>query len=193
MVSEAEADAVLLELVRDRDEAAMAMLYDRHGRLLYSLIRRIVGDNTDAEEVMQDTFLRIWDHAGTFDRSRGTALAWMVAIARRLAIDRTRSKGYSARKKEVDMDAVGENPGASDTYEQEAQLIDDEHRRTVSGALSTLDEAHRDVIELAYFEGMSHSRIAEQLALPLGTVKTRIRSAMQSLRDHLRSFRDAES
>ncbi|GAB4329329.1 MAG: sigma-70 family RNA polymerase sigma factor [Candidatus Zixiibacteriota bacterium] len=191
--SDAAADAVLLELIRDRDEAALGMLYDRHARLLYSLIRRIVGDLTDAEEVTQDAFVRIWEQAATFDRSRGTALGWMVAIARRLAIDKTRSRSYSARSKEVELTDGHHNPGHNASATQEDALIAKEERVTVGSALSALDAQHRDVINLAYFEGLSHSGIAERLQIPLGTVKTRIRSAMKILRDQLRTHREQDS
>lgn len=191
--SDAAADAVLLELIRDRDEAALGLLYDRHARLLYSLVRRIVGDVTDAEEVTQDAFVRIWEQAATFDGARGTALGWMVAIARRLAIDKTRSRGYSARSREVELTNGHHNPGHHDPASQEDALIAKEERTTVDSALSTLDEQHRDVIDLAYFEGLSHSGIAERLQIPLGTVKTRIRSAMKILRDQLRAHREQDS
>ena len=180
---ETDADATLLELIRDRDEAAMAKLYDRHARLLYSLILRIVDDATDAEEVMQDTFLRIWNQAATFDPSRGAAVAWMVTIARRLAIDRTRSRGHAARRREVSLAASANNPGATVQGDQEERMTREADAHAVNQALRTLDASQRDVIELAYFEGLSHGRIAERLQLPLGTVKTRIRSAMKTLRE----------
>ncbi len=191
--SDAAADAVLLELIRDRDEAALGMLYDRHSRLLYSLIRRIVGDVTDAEEVTQDAFVRIWDQAATFDRSRGTPLGWMVAIARRLAIDKTRSCGYSARSKEVELQNGHDNPGHNASTPQEDAVIEQEQSQAVGNALSVLNKDHRDVIDLAYFEGLSHSGIAERLQIPLGTVKTRIRNAMSALRDHMQGHRESDS
>lgn len=182
---EADADATLLELIRDRDQAALAKLYDRHARLLYSLILRIVEDRTDAEEVMQDTFLRIWNQAGTFDPSRGVAAAWMITIARRLAIDRTRSRGHAARHREVTLEASANTPGTTVTPDHEARMEKEAQAQSVNQALGTLDSSQRDVIELAYFEGLSHGRIAERLQLPLGTVKTRIRSAMKNLRERL--------
>ena len=105
-------DAGLLERVAGRDESALAALYDRHGRLVYSLVLGMLGNIDDAEEVTHDVFYRVWEKAGTFDPRRGSGQAWLVTLARRLTIDRTRSKQHKARGRSVPIDAIGESAAA---------------------------------------------------------------------------------
>lgn len=169
------ADELLLELVKAKNEAALAMLYDRHGRLIYSLVLRVVGSVAEAEELTQEVFLRLWDSAASFDPARGSLPAWLSVIARRMAIDRIRSKKFKARKQEVPLDER-EPAETVGTFNSPP---------AVSGAkraLGTLSAEHQRLIEMAYFDGLSHSKIAERLGTPLGTVKTRLRQAVNELR-----------
>lgn len=180
---EAGADEILLDLIGEGDEAALARLYRNRSRMIYSLALSIVRDNLDAEEVTEEVFFRVWKNAGEFDRARGSALAWVTTIARRMAIDRTRSKEYKGRMREVDFDKVPAGDGDNSTSMTVG--VDPEagaEARRVKEALDQLGDSHRQLIHLSYYEGLSHSKIAERLDTPLGTVKTRIREAVIQLR-----------
>jgi len=166
----------LIERVAAHDERAVAELYDRHSRLLYSLILRILRDAGDAEEVLQEVFVALWTRVQTYDPSLGAPVAWLVRIARNRAIDRLRASVVRARA--VDSAPVEVLPPP--TPEENATIA--QERRTVVEALAALSSEQRVLIEGAYFLGLTHSELAERYRLPLGTVKTRIRSAMQTLR-----------
>jgi len=181
-------DRLLLQLIREGNEAALASLYDRHSRLIYSLILRIVGRVADAEEVTQEVFLKVWHNAESFDSSLGTPLAWLTTVARRLAIDRTRSRPYKAQKSETGLEILeidsraGLEPRSAPSWMGSTDRV--EHR-TLFSAVERLSEEHRQVIELSYFSGQSHAKIAERLGCPVGTVKTRLRQAVAQLRSIL--------
>jgi RNA polymerase sigma-70 factor, ECF subfamily len=178
-------DAELLERVRQRDETALAELYDRHAGLVLSVALRIVGDRELAEEVLQDTFLRCWQHAGSFQSLHGSVVGWLMGITRNRAIDLLRSRQHKARQREQgtlpEADVLG-TQGAPD--EAEAVLV----RQAVAGALADLSLSQRQVIELAYFGGMTQTEIARATGEPLGTVKSRTRIAMEHLRGSLRPW-----
>ncbi len=181
-----DGDEILIRLMAEGDQAALGMLYEQRGRLIYSLVYRMLGDTADAEEVTQDVFLRVWNNAGRFDAKQASALGWIVAIARHMAIDRMRSRGASARKKEQSIDRTGVGETVADERDDPAALAEQsEMAAFVTGALDTLGDDHRQVIDLSYYEGLSHSKIAERTGVPLGTVKTRIRSAIDQLRNLL--------
>ncbi len=175
------ADEVLLRLLREQNEAALALLYDNRSRLVYSLALSIVGNVSDAEEVTQEVFFRVWQKADTYDVARGSALAWITTMTRRLAIDRTRSKHYKSRGREISLDVSGDRHVHGGVVGS-ARLLDDLQARQVVKALDQLDGHHREVIQLSYFEGLSHARIADHLDTPLGTVKSRLREAVSHLR-----------
>jgi RNA polymerase sigma-70 factor, ECF subfamily len=177
-------DGELLQRIRARDEAALAALYDRYAGLVFTLAMRIVGERELAQEVMQDTFLRCWNGAETYQATRGNVASWLLGIARNRAIDLLRSRQHQARLREStplpDPDRGGDVAGEHDTGELVAT------RQTIVTALGALPAAQRRVIELAYYGGLSQSEIARQLGEPLGTVKSRTRSAMDHLRNLLR-------
>ena len=167
----------LLDSITAGDQAALALLYDRWGRMVYSLSLSIVRDTSDAEEVTQDVFLRIWNNAEHFDLELGSVAGWLSVITRRLAIDRTRSRMYRASTREVKPDSDTEYGSATSAVVSERV-----EGREVLEALGQLENRHREIIHLSYFEGLSHSRIADRLSMPLGTVKTRLREAINHLR-----------
>jgi RNA polymerase sigma-70 factor (ECF subfamily) len=172
------ADIALLGRVTARDQAALTELYDRHSRLLFTLIVRIVRDRAEAEEVLQEVFLAVWTKAATYSAALGSPVGWLVRLARNRAIDHFRTSRVVARTLEsVEAPPIGDNP-------EEAASRSEESRR-VRNALDTLPDEQRALIELAYFRGMTHSELAEAFALPLGTVKTRVRAGMQALRQQL--------
>jgi len=179
--SQAE-DAACLERVAAGDQAAAAGLYDRHSRALYSLILRIVGDETEAEDVLQEVFAQAFRQASRYDASRGAVAAWLLMMARSRAIDRLRARRtrVEGRTGEVTLD---EMPDAQPSVA--SVMLSDEQTRSVQRALGELPLLQRMAIELAYYEGLSHSEIAERLEEPLGTVKTRIRLGLLKLRDVL--------
>ena len=176
-------DRYLIQLIMAGSEAALEILYNRHGDLIYSLVLRILGNVMDAEEVTQDVFLTVWAKSKSYSPSRGRVRAWITAIARNRAIDRVRSKQHKIITRQVSLDeanlansdvGAGDDP-SSDTASEGTTKI-------VGRALSRLSDVELKVIELAYFEGLTHSDIAARLGLPLGTVKTRLRRAVTRLR-----------
>ena len=177
------ADTDLLDRVRGRDEAALAVLYDRYAGLVLTVALRVVGDREIAEEVMQDTFLRCWTGIETYQASRGHVAGWLMGIARNRAIDQLRSKQHRTRLRE--RTAL---PGPDDAFQpsnpDETEAI--VTRQAVMAALAGLSRAQRQVIELAYYGGLSQAEIAREIGEPLGTVKSRTRSGLDHLRSMLR-------
>jgi RNA polymerase sigma-70 factor (ECF subfamily) len=175
---DAQIDIQLLERIVARDEDAVAGLYDRHHRLLFGLILRILRDRSEAEEVLQETFVLVWTRAETYNVSLGSPAAWLVRVARNRAIDRLRAN--SVRLRAVESAPM---PQAVESPESRASLS--EQQRAVTRALAALPADQRELIEQAYFLGLTQSELAERFKLPLGTVKTRIRTGMQTLRQRL--------
>ena len=172
----------LVERVAAGDQAALAALYEATNRLIYSLVLRVLGDMSSAEEVLIDVYTQVWRQAASYDANRGAPLAWMATIARSRAIDRLRSGWQDQRRKES-LDVLGDAPANADNPEETAAAS--ERQRFVREALNLLTPEQRQVIELAYYSGLSHSEIAEKLNQPLGTVKTRTRLGMMKLREAL--------
>ena len=179
-------DGALLQRIVAHDTAALAELYDRHSRLLFGLTLRIVRDRAEAEEILQEAFVRVWTRAETYDPQLGGPLPWIVRLARNCAIDRLRARRSRAP---VDTPASDMNEAealpATDIQSPEAAVLDAERREAVSDALAGLPADQRQLIEAAYFEGYTHSELARRFGLPLGTVKTRIRTGMITMRHRL--------
>ncbi len=176
--NDARADIALLDRIVARDERAVADLYDRHNRLLYGLILRILRDRGEAEEVLQEVFVLVWTRAETYNVALGSPAAWLVRVARNRAIDRLRSNAVRLR-------AVEAAPLPDAAASPETCAADSERQRVVKRALDTLPADQRVLIEQAYFLGLTQSELAERFQLPLGTVKTRIRTGMMTLREQL--------
>jgi RNA polymerase sigma-70 factor, ECF subfamily len=173
-----DADELALALKRG-EERALAELYDRYGGSVYHLALRITHDPGAAEEISLDAFLQIWRQAARYDTHHGTLASWLFTIARSRAIDRLRAAGATKR-------THAEDPGSVNAVEQPEDVAAVAERRAlVRQAMDSLPAAQRVALELAYYEGLSHSQIAARLGEPLGTVKTRIRNAMQVLRKAL--------
>lgn len=164
------------------DQSALAALYDSTNRLIYSLILRVLGDAGTAEEVLLDVYTQVWRQAASYDTSRGMPLAWLTTIARSRAIDRLRSGWQDQRRKEP-MDLLKDRETNAASPEDTTMVS--ERQRFVRSALAVLSPEQREVIELAYYAGLSHSEIAAKLNQPLGTVKTRTRLGMIKLREAL--------
>jgi len=175
---QARADIALIDRVRARDQQALGELYDAHSRLLFGLILRILKNRAEAEEVLQEVFVQAWTKADTYHASLGSPAGWLVGIARNRAIDRLRANATRARTLESPEETL-----AVETPEQQAALS--EQQRAIHRALDALPPEQRELIEQAYFLGFTQSELAARCNLPLGTVKTRIRNGMQTLREHL--------
>ncbi len=172
------ADLELLQRIQQGDEEALLVLHRRYAGLVYSVAYRVLSEQMAAEEVTQDTFLRLWHRAETFDPARGAFVPWLLTIARRQALDTLRRQQRDALRDPVFLDdhpETWENVLPAD----EAQSI---AYHLLRDAAAALPNEQRQAIEMAYFWGMSHSQIAARLGLPLGTVKTRIRLGMEKLR-----------
>jgi RNA polymerase sigma-70 factor (ECF subfamily) len=168
--------AQVVAALRRKEEQALAQLHDRYGRVVYALALRITGDAGAAEEISLDTFWQLWQQAERFDGSQGSLQNWLLTIARSRAIDRVRARAARKRLQVEDPTDVTEVARPED----DAELV--QRRRLVHDAMAQLSTDQRTAVSLAYYEGLSHSQIAERLQEPLGTVKTRIRQAMGVLR-----------
>ncbi|MFB0498624.1 RNA polymerase sigma factor (sigma-70 family) [Mucilaginibacter sp. OAE612] len=164
--------------LRHREKIAVEALYDMYSASLFGVISRIINDTTIAEDVLQETFVKIWHSFSSYSTEKGRLFTWMVNIARNLAIDKTRSKDFKNQNKNQDI-------------ENNVTFID-EQRNTVykpelmgvKNLVQTLKPEQRLIIELVYFKGYTHVEAAEELGIPLGTIKTRLRMAIQELRKH---------
>lgn len=165
-----------------RDPSALAALYDRFGGLLLAVARRILGPAADSEEVLQETFLQAWIQAERYDPARSSVSTWLVLIARSRALDRLRAR--KTRQRTAEAAAAEASPETSG--EAESNVLETERHRRVRAALAELPEEQRQVLELAFWEGLSQTEIATRTGAPLGTVKTRALLGMKKLRQQLR-------
>lgn len=180
-------DQTLMRLIARSQESALSELYDRYSSLVYSMALNVVSDPAVAEEITQDVFIRVWDNAGIYKAERAKVVTWMASLTRHRSIDILRSLKVRPEGHSVPWDTgVGEPStyGANPNHvEQEVEFS--QKRQRIRSALSTLPEEQREVLAYAYFQGYTHREIAEVLNQPLGTIKTRIRLAMQKLRQLL--------
>jgi RNA polymerase sigma-70 factor, ECF subfamily len=172
-------DADLIALLRNQPSLGLAALYDRYGRLVFSVALRVVQDHGAAEEITQDVFLRCWRNAERYQPTQGSLVSWLLSIAHNRAIDELRSRRGKDQRREISDLAI--LPQATfDSGFDDALL-----RTEIQQALQTLPPAQRDVIELIFWGGLTRREVAERLQLPLGTVHTRLRLGMSKLRDLL--------
>jgi RNA polymerase sigma-70 factor (ECF subfamily) len=177
-------DENLMALICERDGAALAMLYDRHHRAAFSLAYRILNDFDQAEDVVQEAFLAVWRSAASFSPSRGHPRAWLLTIVHHRAINQLR-RGQLAPGMRVELDENLINAKEPEAWRVAFESIRQEDIRQ---ALAQLPDEQRTPIDLAYFAGLSHSEIAERLAVPLGTVKSRIRLGFRKLQNLLSRY-----
>lgn len=169
------------------DQEALAALYDCTSSQLYGLALRVLGDPQVAEEVVLDVYMQVWKQAGQFDHTRGKPIVWMTVLTRSRSIDRLRA-GQSERSCQEPLDVVEEECDPS--RNPESSTVEREQRHILEQALGSLSLEQREVIELAYFSGLTQSEIASKLGEPLGTVKTRIRLGMMKLRNVLEPIQE---
>jgi RNA polymerase sigma-70 factor, ECF subfamily len=183
-------DAELLRRMAAGDESALGELYDRWSPLVHSVVMRVVNDEDDAEELVEETFWQAWRQAGRYDASRGGISGWLVVIARSRALDRVRLRGWQRAGAATSMDGTDAPEPVIDVAGPLDAAELDETRRLVRAALERLPAEQRETVEMAYFRGMSQSEIAAATGQPLGTVKTRARLALQKLREALSVLRE---
>jgi RNA polymerase sigma-70 factor (ECF subfamily) len=181
--------APLLAAVAKGDTQAFAQLYDATSTILFTMAMRMLGDRDDASDLLQDVYAEVWRKGARYDPSRGTPTAWLVTLTRSRGIDRLRSRAARGGRTAVSLEdspaaeqTAGDGPGPLDAY------ADLELRAAVTKALAELPEAQQQALELAYYEGLSHTEIAERLKQPLGTIKTRIKLGMDKLKASLQSY-----
>lgn len=167
------ADTAMLSAIRSGDEGAMAQLYDRYSSVVYAVALRVLADTAAAEDVLQEVFMQLWRTPGSFDASRGSLGPWLAVIARNRAIDVLRK-----RRPESDIDdvVVSVEPDMAGDAERARAM------EKVRGALGAMPSPQRSALEMAYFEGLTHTEIAAKTGEPLGTIKTRIRTGLLALR-----------
>jgi RNA polymerase sigma-70 factor, ECF subfamily len=173
-------DVELLHAIARRDEQALASLYDRYRLILFGLTMRILNSREEAEDVLQEVLLQVWRRASDFDEQRGRPFTWLVTLARSRAIDRLRL--LAARQRLATSAAREASEEVSDAA---LDAVKSEQREVVRRALAELPEEQKRTLMLAYFEGLTQSEIAAKLNIPLGTIKTRMRSGMIKLRELL--------
>ena len=174
-------DQALLERVAGKDSQALADLYDRYAPVALALAGRILGDRSEAEDVLQVVFTKVWTDAARYDPSKGSPTSWLLSWVRNGAIDRL-------RRREALQRATANSAGLAAASRDDAHGHDEpsaEERERLKSAVAALPADQRQVIELAYFEGLSQTQIAQRLGEPLGTVKTRVRLGMAKLRQAL--------
>lgn len=180
---EVSPDATLVERLLQRNVSAFEELYDRHSRVVYSVVLRILQQASSAEEVVQDVFLQLWRNAERYDAGRGPFLPWLLTLARNRALDTLRLKSERQRRREEQTDELP--PVAVRAPEFESKLDEKRRAERVRSLIGALHPQQKRAIELAYFEGLSHSEIAATLEEPLGTVKSWIRNGLLRLREGL--------
>jgi len=169
-------DQALLARVAAGDPAALGALYDSYGRLVFSVALRVTGDVGSAEEVTQDTFLRLWQHAAAYSLERGSVVGWLLTVAQRRAIDELRSRRGSSRRREVPIPELLPDHAELDSTELAGLRID------LLEAMAELPTAQREAIELVFFGGLTRQEVAQRAACPLPTIHTRLRLGLDKLR-----------
>jgi RNA polymerase sigma-70 factor (ECF subfamily) len=182
VLASSQDDRDLIRRLKQRDPEAMSEMYDRFGRLALAIITRIVRDHATAEDLLQETFLRVWNRVASFDGERGALGPWVLTIARNRAIDYLRSSDSRYAQASYDLERL-ERPRLF--VDLEEQYANRDRIRHIREAFYKLTDNQRAVLELAYFEGLSQSEMAERLNQPLGTIKTWVRTALQFLRQEL--------
>jgi RNA polymerase sigma-70 factor, ECF subfamily len=177
-------DREWIRRMASKDADALDAFYTRYNRLAFSLVLRIVGNREDAEDVLTDVFWQVWQQSSRYDASRGKPVAWLLTIARTRAIDRLRSTG----RHEVPTSDPDKHNDPLAAPAQPDPFVQTDTREAVHEALQSLQEQQRIPLEMAYFQGMSHTEIAAALGQPLGTVKDRIRTGIMHLRKRLRPY-----
>jgi RNA polymerase sigma-70 factor (ECF subfamily) len=177
---------VLLRRIAARDRGAMEELYDLYSGLLFSIAMRILNDSGEAEEVLQDVFLQVWEKPDRYHEGAGSATSWLACVTRNRAIDRFRARAH--RQRVVETLQTAQAPAATEALSNADLLPDPDAAVAIRNALSELPAEQSQAIQMTFFGGLTHQQVAEALGEPLGTVKARIRRGMLKLRDSLQPY-----
>ena len=168
----------IVALLKQRDKKAIELLYEHYSSALYGIILRIVPAETLAQEVLQDVFMKVWNNTDKYDSDKGRLFTWLAQITRNAAKDALRSSQY---KQDIKTDTLADNVGNDSSLSHNPRIADSGLRKTIDG----LDKKYREIIDLLYFQGYSHSEAAKELDIPIGTLKSRVRKAILELRELL--------
>lgn len=171
-------DNEIIHLLINKDQLGLSLLYDKYSAALFGIILRIAKDNGLAEELLQSSMLKVWNKIDTYNPDKSAFFTWLVAIARNTSLDKVRLKGFENRKKTDSLDTT--------VYENEMSYFDNSNLN-VKSLIQNLEDKYKVVVEKIYLEGYSHGDLAKELDLPLGTIKTRLRKAISTLRDELKN------
>jgi len=182
-------DQDLMLRIQQGDEEALGLLYDRYSGVLKSLIMRVIHNDAEADDLLQEIFVELWKQSATFSPEKGKPLGWIVTLTRRRAIDRLRKRQAYARVEEKFKDQPEQQPEAwvHNTMEEDLELND--ARQMLRKVMDELPEAQRQAIELAYFKGMSQREVAAHTGIPLGTIKTRLELGLKKISEALKGFK----
>ncbi|HEX4084587.1 MAG TPA: sigma-70 family RNA polymerase sigma factor [Chthoniobacteraceae bacterium] len=185
-----EEDAALMQAIADRDPDALAALYDRYSGILKALVIRVIHDEAEADDLLQEIFMQIWRQAKNYSRKKGQALGWIVTLTRRRAIDRLRKRqAYHRVTERLEMETEHQ-PNAWVHNRIDDDILHDDMRQFLRQRIAALPELQRQAIDLAFFKGMSQREIAIHTNTPLGTIKTRLELGLRKLYDSVRGLRD---
>ena len=190
MPSGGPSDLKLMEGIQREDPEALSLLYDRYNGILKALILRVIHNEAEADDLLQEIFMEIWNQAKNFSAQRGKPLGWMVTLARRRAIDGLRKKQAYARAEERLQQETEQQPDAWVHNSTEVEILDGDRRVLIRRVIGGLPPAQQQAIELAFFRGMSQREIAAKTNTPLGTVKTRLELGLKKIYDGLKELRD---
>lgn len=168
------AESQIVEMLHQNDRQVIAIIYDQYAPSLYGIVVRIVQSEEIAQDVMQDAFVKIWKKGTTYNATKGTLFTWLLNITRNTAIDKLRSAGFKKRGKNQSIDDLVNNQVSSSATNPE--------EIGVKELLNNLDEKYKEIVDMIYFGGFTHKEVSEELNIPLGTVKTRLRIALRELR-----------
>lgn len=182
-------DEQLMEMIQERDTEAIGFMYDRYARLLKALIMKVLHNEAESDDLLQEVFMEIWDRASGYSAEKGKALSWIVTLARRRAIDRLRKREAYCRMEDRLLIETQRTPQDTVAHVEE-DVEHAEMREHLQRVMAYLPTAQREAIEMAYYRGMSQRDIATATGIPLGTIKTRLELGMKKLTEALRGFED---
>ena len=183
-------DEILMARIQERDATALAELYDRYSGILKSLIMGVIHNDAEADDLLQEIFMEIWNQAAHYSAQKGKPLGWIVTLTRRRSIDRLRKKQAYARAEERLQNETEQQPEAWVHNSTEDDIEMSDTRRLILGVLKNLPVAQREAIDLAFYHGMSQREIAAKTGIPLGTIKTRLELGLKKISEALRGMKD---